>query len=261
MVVDTNQENCYNDFGDTLSCDLPVFPGQDALYSRNLPSYTDNGDDTVTDDNTGLMWAATTAYNVTFDEGEEAAGSQTFGGYDDWRIPTIKEMYSLIDFNGVTGTSADDSTPYLDTDHFDMEYASSGSRFIDCQYLTSTAYVGTVMGGEDCFFGVNFADGRIKCYPQAWEQGYNLRVVRGGEGAFENGFADNGDDTVTDVATGLMWMRLDSGSYASDAGTVGDGRVDWQEALRFCDSISLAGHDDWRLPNAKEMQSLVDYTR
>ncbi len=260
VVVDTNQETCYNKIGSTINCGKQKFPGQDADYSRNAPSYTDNGDGTITDDNTGLMWSATTVNDVTFDEGSSVASDQDLGGYSDWRVPSIKEMYSLIDFSGVTGLSENDSTPYLNTNFFDMEYFSSGSRYIDSQYLTSTAYVATVMGDSACFFGVNFADGRIKCYPQSKAAGYNLRVVRGSE-TFENDFTDNDDDTITDVATGLMWMKKDSGSYASEAGTLGDGSVDWQEALNFCNDLSLAGHSDWHLPNAKELQSLVDYTR
>ncbi len=260
VVVDSNQSSCYNDKGGSITCGRKKYPGQDADYSRNPPSYTDNGDGTVTDDNTGLMWSATTINDVTFDDGPSVASSQTLGGYSDWRVPSVKEMYSLMDFNGETGTSEEKAVPYLDSNYFDMEYYSSGDRHIDAQYLTSTAYVATVMGGTSCYFGVNFADGRIKCYPQAKAAGYNLRVVRGAE-TFVNSFVDNNDDTITDSATDLMWMKKDSGSYASEAGTIGDGRVDWQEALNFCNDLTLAGHSDWHLPNAKELQSLVDYTR
>jgi hypothetical protein len=61
---------------------------------------------------------------------------------------------------------------------------------------------------------------------------------------------DNGDGTVTDRATGLMWSKADSGRG-----------MDWESALRSAEALTLAGHDDWRLPNAKELQSIVDYTR
>ena len=61
---------------------------------------------------------------------------------------------------------------------------------------------------------------------------------------------DNGDGTITDRATGLTWMKADNGKTMS-----------WEQALRYAESLNLAGHDDWRLPNVKELQSLVDYTR
>ncbi|MFC2149841.1 DUF1566 domain-containing protein, partial [Candidatus Auribacterota bacterium] len=66
----------------------------------------------------------------------------------------------------------------------------------------------------------------------------------------ENDLADNGNNTVTDRATGLMWMRTDSGKPMT-----------WKEALKYSDKLKYAGYDDWRLPNVKELQYLVDYTR
>lgn len=106
------------------------------------------------------------------------------------------------------------------------------------------------MGGQECFFGVNFADGRIKCYPtQERNNGYYLRLVRG-ESYGQNAFVDNGNGTITDAATGLTWHGDDSGEG-----------MDWGDALSYCESLTLAGYDDWRLPNATELQSIVDYTK
>lgn len=59
--------------------------------------------------------------------------------------------------------------------------------------------------------------------------------------------------TITDLSTGLMWMKGDSGESA--------GTLDWIEALDWCENLVHAGYDDWRLPNPKELHSLVDYTR
>ena len=76
----------------------------------------------------------------------------------------------------------------------------------------------------------------------------------------ENRFVDNGDGTVTDTCTGLMWQQ-------DTADTNGDQQIDrndqlpWCEALAYCENLSLAGHDDWRLPNVRELQSIVDYGR
>ena len=56
-VVDTSQDICYDD-GVVIACPIEgeAFYGQDAQHSGRKPSYTDNGDGTVTDNVTGLMW-------------------------------------------------------------------------------------------------------------------------------------------------------------------------------------------------------------
>ena len=68
-----------------------------------------------------------------------------------------------------------------------------------------------------------------------------------------NDFAANADGTVSDHATGLMWAKADSGRG-----------MNWQEALAWVQQLNATnylGHNDWRLPNAKELQSIVDYSR
>ena len=71
--------------------------------------------------------------------------------------------------------------------------------------------------------------------------------------AAQAGFTDNGNGTVSDNATGLMWQQdtaRDGGNY--DAMT-------WEEALAYCEALNLGGLTDWRLPTIKELRSLVDY--
>ncbi len=246
VVVDTNQSTCFDDRGQ-MSCPQPgrAFYGQDAQYHGNTPRYVDNGDGTVSDLNTGLMWQKTP--NLTekssFDDAQAGAASFNLAGYNDWRLPTIKELYSLIEFIGNSHLRI----PYLDTDFFDFAF---GSDNIDGRYWSSNVYVGTVMGGQTAVFGVNFADGRIKGYGLGGGIQQYVRYVRGNTSYGVNSFMDNGDDTITDQATGLMWQKGDNGSG-----------VIWQDAMAYCEALNQGGHDDWRLPNAKELQSIVDYSR
>jgi hypothetical protein len=271
-IVDTGQVTCFDNTG-VITAPNPGDPfyGQDASYTGNPPSYTDNNDGTVTDNVTGLMWQQSFTV-VPYADAQATAAAATTAGYTDWRVPTIQELYSLIDFTGNQGTGPpnsatppDDAVPFINDVVFDFEYPSF-NRYIDAQYISSTEYTSTTMNGNATFFGVNFADGRIKGYPQVnpHRPGYYLRLVRGNAyGA--NDFVDNRDGTVTDHASGLMWMQVDSGAdelAAEVAGyTYADGSLTWQEALDFAENVTYAGHDDWRLPNAKELHSLLDYTR
>ena len=63
-------------------------------------------------------------------------------------------------------------------------------------------------------------------------------------------FTDNGDGTVTDKVTGLMWQEQDDGK-----------KMTWREAKEYAEGLSLGGYTDWRLPTIKELQSIIDYTK
>lgn len=75
-------------------------------------------------------------------------------------------------------------------------------------------------------------------------------------------FTDNGDGTITDKATGLMWKKCSEGQTGADcAGGVADTYM-WQGALQQAQAVSsgvgFAGHTDWRVPNIKELDSIVE---
>lgn len=273
-IVDTNQSRCYDDTG-AIACPAPGRPffGQDAQVQGRQPAYRDNGDGTVTDLVTGLMWEKG-FHRIAWADAPTLAATARTGGHADWRVPNIKELYSLIQFSGATGSARPEQTgapadarPYLDTGAFAFEYPAEG-RFIDAQYVSATTYAGLTMGRNPTFFGVNFADGRIKGYPQNGGPGnrqWYARLVRGNPAYGRNDFADNGDGTIADRATGLIWTQGDSGDAAFRpllaATAKRDGRLDWREALAFCTGLNFAGHADWRLPNAKELHSIVAYGR
>lgn len=63
-------------------------------------------------------------------------------------------------------------------------------------------------------------------------------------------FIDNGDNTILDMETGLMWAKEGSEKY-----------MNFKEAEAYCKDLSLGGHKDWRLPTRKELLSIVDDTR
>ncbi len=262
-IPDTGQTQCFNDkriiaYPDNGS----AFHGQDAQYETRPMTYQDNKDGTVTDLVSGLIWSkAVDKTKVSLIQAHNIAKNMTLGGHTDWRVPNIKELYSLINFSGNTGSAGKGSLsgaiPFINTDYFDFRYGdtTTGERYIDAQWLSSTQYVATTMNGAATLFGVNFADGRIKGYGYSRphssrpEKKFFARYVRGNAYGLSE-FKDNNDGTISDKATGLMWMRSDSGKG-----------MNWKEALAYAENSSFAGFNDWRLPNAKELQYLVDYKR
>ena len=223
-IVDTGQVRCYSN---NAEIEFPkagaAFFGQDAQYAGNEPAYKDNADGTITDLNTRLMWQSDPGEKMTFKQAMAGASRCRIGGFKDWRLPTIKDLYSLILFSGTDPDpmSRDSSgqQPFIDTKYFKFRYGNPdrGERIIDSQFATSTKYVSTTMRGDQTMFGVNFADGRIKGYGMrsprtATDKTFHVLYVRGNTSYGKNDFKDNDNGTVMDEATGLMWMKVDSGT-------------------------------------------------
>jgi len=255
-IVDSGQNGCFDNQSQT-KCPKPgdLFNGQDSQYKGNVARYRDNGDGTVSDLVTGLMWVKARGYKLSWQSAINGAQVCRVGGYDDWRAPSIKELYSLMDFNGWVQGKAQDSVAFIDTRYFDFAWGNTraGARIIDCQDWSSTLYKGTTMGGNRTAFGVNFADGRIKGYPtmdRGTRHDKYIRYVRGNPDYGRNDFVDNGNGTISDKGTGLVWQKSDDGKTRN-----------WEQALSYCENLTAAGRDDWRLPSAKELQSIVDYSR
>lgn len=218
----------------------------------------DQADGTVLDQSTGLVWQKTPGPGTySWEESATYAKKLKLGGKTDWRVPTIKELFSIADFRGNMRTR----TPYIDTAFFDFEYPDprTGVREMDAQFWSSNRYLGTTMRGDQSAFGFNFADGRIKAYPiQFGKQGPRgprpgvskyVRCVRG-KAFGENHFKDQGNGTILDQATGLVWMKADSAEA-----------MDWNTAGTYASDLVFAGHEDWRLPTVHELQGIAEYSR
>ena len=237
-LPDTGQTACYDTNGNIISC---AGTGQDGEYNINPLSYTDNGNGTVTDNNTGLMWqqeddgniynwyVASGTYDATYNPtSQDVCGALNLGGHSDWRLPAKKELMTIVDY-GIPYPG-----PTIDTTYF----PNTKSVY----YWTSTSFVG---GLPTFAFSASFGDSIVSYVNKPWS-GY-VRCVRGEQIPGPN-LIDNGDGTVTDNKTSLMWQQGEPGYMT------------WDSALSYCKGLSLGNHSDWRLPNIKELESITDDT-
>ncbi len=99
-LPDTGQTRC-SDNSQEIPCPAvgQPFHGQDAQYQGAAPSYTNNSNNTVTDNNTGLVWMKTDD-GVTRDwqTAVDYCDTLSFGGLSDWRLPTYQELESIVDY-------------------------------------------------------------------------------------------------------------------------------------------------------------------
>ena len=195
---DTGQAKCYDN-----SVEIPCpaegqpFHGQDAQYNGHGRSYTDLGGGMIQDDVTGLIWEQKTSKNgaANYSDPHDADNTYTwcdtnpdtnggnqgtcgtndtmdflaalnsanFGGHNDWRLPTIKELVTLADY------SREDPS-------IDPVFAAATRSSI---YSSSTTFV---MGNHDHVWYLPF--GNLDCSDGCVIHkggGYNVRAVRGGQ--------------------------------------------------------------------------------
>jgi len=255
-VVGTSQIKCWDSAGNIITPVLgEAFFGQDSQFEHITPVYTKSSDGlTVKDEVSGLTWQQSHDTGIYYWAETQTVvdnlNEQNYGGYKDWRVPTIKELYSL--WNVSMGW------PYIDTKYFTISYSSQDelSHAIFWSSDKYTGVLGNISGntpGAELAFGVNFGTGHIKAYSIAEGPRHFVRCVRGNLAYGVNLFQNNNDGTISDLATGLMWQQTDNGSG-----------MNWEHALAYAQTQNNAnylGHNDWRLPNTKELQSFVDYTR
>ncbi len=194
----------------------------------------------VRDELTGLIWELKKAsgsgglhdvsnkyqWQEANDEFIAQLNADRFGGYTGWRLPTIKELFVIANKGAMD--------PAIDPAHCPMMVASDNNG-----YWSSTSYSYDSSQG----WKSRFVEGDV--YFVFKTEPKHAIAVRGPKNNIS--LVDNGDGTVTDNATGLMWQKAEPGTKT------------WEEALAYCENLELAGHKDWRLPNINELQSIVDY--
>ncbi len=179
---------------------------------------------------TGLEWQQQDSnVDYNYNGAVDYCSNLTLDGKSNWRLPTANELLSIVDF----GTFS----PAIDGSAF----PSTESKF----YWTATDNNEI----DDRRWAFDFNSGEQRSVYEKTTTNYRARCVRSnGQNALVQVFNDNGDGSVTDLASGLIWQQQNDGvKYTQVA------------AISYCQNLVLAGGSNWRLPEAKELASLLDY--
>ena len=293
----TGQTTCYDSAGAVIPC---AGTGQDGEIQAGVawpnPRFTDNGDSTITDNLTGLMWTADANLMTTRDTGFDADGTsgdgavtwlhaldyvaqlnaQAYLGHTDWRLPNINEIESLVH------AQEPNTATWLNTQGFssvqsDLYWSSTsvsaytvfawvvnmwsgdkyaGRKSMVTAYRSGDYYVWPVRSGQ---FGV----------AQLWETGQTTCY----DSSAGDVIACAGTGQDGDIQAGVSWpsprFTVSTDGYCVTDNLTGLMWVrspdsvarTWQEAIDYANGLSLCGYDDWRLSNRKELHGLTDFSK
>lgn len=276
MIPETGQKRCYNDRGDEIPCGKS---GQDGERQSGVPwpalRFEIRGPAAL-DRLTGLMWtlnAAPSEFPLSWEEAlafVSGLNEEKAFGHDDWRLPNRNELFSLVSHIHINPCLGPDA-PFEGV--FPGYYWTSTT----CARLPDQAWY-VHLGGARLFKGMKH--GSYMVWPVRDGGTGAVRLPRTGQEACWDGrgtavpcgkTGQDGDiaagavwpaprfeasgGTVLDRLTGLKWTRC---------ADLANGPVSWRDALAAVRSLNenrFNSADGWRLPNIRELASLVDAGR
>jgi len=251
-VPPTGQDKCYDDDSEipcpgtagSPSCASTDFCGQDAQYAatRTFTVTTKRGKNLLEDSATGLMWMQEYAKDKTWQEAIDYCDALDYGGHTDWRLPSLIELWTLTN---TSHSSLIDDTIFSEPSGEDSSYWSFDAWIVSSASISGHA--------------PHHGPPKVLNILKDWI--FPVRCARNGPlkiGSFEP-LVISSYRVVKDLGTGLMWQGCSAGQSGADCTGDEATRMSWKEALSYCEGLTWAGHDDWRLPNIHELQSIVDY--
>lgn len=231
----TGQTESYDENGNMISSGFGTVKDDGYYHAGHLPKYTrDENTQIIIDQLTGLQWddSPNSVYDTNglggLSKGTIRCNNSSLGGYDDWRVPTMRELLTI-------------NQPW----NASIELKKYFKNIIPTwSYLTQTRY-GT--GGLWYAYYLITPEG-MHISTNAGDHAGLARCVRGQ--VFLEPELIKAGKIVSDNTTRLQW---------SDDETVLQSRT-WAAALEHCESLTLNNHSDWRLPNAIELLSIVNFS-
>ena len=207
--------------------------------------FIDNKDGTVVHKKTVLMWqrcsvgqtwtgSTCTGNATTMHHLEATQQKSNFSSYSDWRLPTINELSSIVEYKNYSASINKSIFPNATSTWF---------WTISDDFVSPNA----------ASWIVDFINGTEGSYLQGYD--YAVRLVR--NSAIKD-FTDNKDGTVTHNKTGLTWQRCAVGQTWT--GSMCNGfATPMNYTAANQQTSTLAGYSDWRIPSVNELKSIVEY--
>jgi hypothetical protein len=277
--LQTGQKTCYSASGTSIDC---TGTGQDGELQKGIawPELrftpgTGLEADCLTDNLTGLMWPKNgnlPGSAKTWNDAIDYANGLTWCGYSDWRLPNVNELESLVNAHAPITASWLNTQGFVDVQPYSHWSSTTNANdpgnawfvnmwggYVSYGNKTNNQSVLPVRTGHDGALGS----------AGVWRTGQTAAYRTGDDGEHENGvawpsprFVDRENGEVVDALTGLIWTK-DAYAPGPAACSPKAGKK-WQNALDFVKCLNTQnylGHDNWRLPNRREIRSLVDYSR
>ncbi|MCZ8342646.1 MAG: DUF1566 domain-containing protein [Leptospira sp.] len=165
-------------------------------------------------------------------------GGMGYAGRKKWRLPTIQELLSIVNFQN--------TSPTTNLSFFPQTIGSG--------YWSQT--VSNAVPGNN--HAINFLNASLGNFPIATNG--HARCVSGDLPPIENSFSESDSFTVLDNTTGLIWQKCSAGLSNSDCQLGSATPSLWENAITICENLSTS-NKKWRLPNVTELQSLVSYSK
>jgi len=208
--------------------------GEDNDYAFYSPFYIDNKNGTITDTITELMWQQTDGGEMTIENATIYCDTLTLGGYTNWRLPNSHEGFSILNLQN--------NNPALDILFFtktNAEYWWTNDKQANDANKIWCINTGGGIGNHP----------KTETISAGGTKKFHVRAVRDVKTpiVISNHFTDNGNGTITDNLTNLVWQKVPNTNA-----------INWENALTYSESLVLGNDTNWRLPNIKELQSLND---
>lgn len=236
----TDAVRCYsNDHEIGCPSEGEDFYGQDVQYAdkgycaqKDFTIEETGGVQITYDKNTGLRWQKARGGYMLWEAAKnycEGLNASSYGGYSSgWRLPTIKELQTIVDYGK--------SSPSLDTNYFNQSGNPRWWSATEDASNSGKAWYLLDQGGTSTTYSKTASTLSI-----------DVRCVRGTT-LSETLSTSTTNGVRKDNNTKLYWQV----DYTSKT---------WEEALEYCENLEYGGYSDWRLPNVNELYSLINHGR